>query len=223
MPEALSREHHLRRRAERVREALETLWGDELPDAPDPVLTVLVDAVAVDDQQGVADRVVVQGDGLAYEALARVLADVRSTSTLHLVPPALRARLAGMLPTAGRVVDLRVSGEAALPSETTGAWEYDAQEDSVAWDARSGALLGLGPQAGHASLPEWLQRTVHGEDRSLVSSALRSSAATGSPYDVRFRVAPPRQGVVVARGRVLAAADGRVRVLGFAAADVAVH
>ncbi len=36
MPDALSREHHLRRRAERVREALETLWGDELPDAPDP-------------------------------------------------------------------------------------------------------------------------------------------------------------------------------------------
>ncbi|MEW1957591.1 hypothetical protein [Kineococcus sp. NPDC059986] len=223
MADAVSREHHLRRRAERVRDALETLWGDELPDAPDPVLTVLVDAVAVDDQHGADDRLVVQADGLGYEALARLLADVRSVATLNLVPPALRARVAGVLPGAGRVVDLRAAGEAALPSEATGAWEYDVAEDTVAWDARSGVLHGLGQQPGHASLPEWLQRSVHVEDRALVSAALRSSATTGQPYDVRFRVAPPRQGVVVARGRVLAAADGRVRVLGFVAEDVAVR
>ncbi|MEZ0165241.1 hypothetical protein AB2L27_10775 [Kineococcus sp. LSe6-4] len=223
MADALSREHHLRRRAERVKEALEALWGDELPDAPDPVLTVLVDAVAVDDQQGVDERLVVQGDGLGYEALARVLADVRSSATLHLVPPALRARLAGVLPTAGRLVDLRISGPAALPSEATGAWEYDATADTLAWDARSGTLYGLGPQPGHAPLPQWLARTVHEEDRAPVSSALRSSASTGLPCEVRFRVLPPHHGVVVARGRVLTAPDGRARVLGFAAEDVVVH
>ncbi|MEZ0492930.1 hypothetical protein AB2L28_11875 [Kineococcus sp. TBRC 1896] len=222
MPDALSREHHLRRRAERVRTALEALWGDDLPDAPDPALTVLVDAVALDDQQGADERLVVQGDGLGYEALARVLADVRSSATLHLVPAALRARLAGVLPAAGRGVDLRAAGEAALPSETTGAWEYDAAGDTVSWDARSGALCGLGPTPGHAPLPEWLRRGVHEEDRTLVATALRSSAATGLPYDVRFRLAPPRDGVLLARGRVLAAPDGRVRVLGFAAEDVAV-
>lgn len=223
MPDALSREHQLRHRAERVRAALEALWGDELPEAPDPVVTVLVDAVAVDDHHGVEDRIVVQGDGLGYEALARVLADVRSTSTLHLVPPALRARLAAVLPTAGRLIDLRVTGEAALPSEATGAWEYDASEDTVAWDARSGVLYGLGQRPGVAPLPEWLRRSVHDEDRSLVHSALRSSASTGLPYDVRFRIAPPRHGVVVARGRVLAGAGGGVRVLGFAAEDASVN
>ncbi|WP_380156742.1 hypothetical protein [Kineococcus sp. R86509] len=220
MSDALSHEHHLRHRAERVRADLEALWGDELPEAPDPVLTVLVDAVAVDDQHGVDDRLVVQGDGLGYEALARVLADVRSSATLHLVPPALRARLAGVLPPTGRLIDLRVAGEAALPSESTGAWEYDATADTVAWDARSGVLYGLGQHPGVASLPEWLRRSVHDEDRSLVSSALRSSASTGLPYDVRFRIAPPRHGVVLARGRVLNGPGGGARVLGFAAEDV---
>ncbi|PRY17883.1 hypothetical protein [Kineococcus rhizosphaerae] len=220
MGDALSREHQLRYRAERVRAALEALWGDELPDAPDPVLTVLVDAVAVDDQHGLDDRLVVQGDGLGYEALARVLADVRSTSTLQLLPPALRARLAGALPSAARLIDLRVAGEAALPGEATGAWEYDATEETVAWDARSGVLCGLEQRAGVAPLAEWLRRSVHAEDRALVAGALRSSASTGLPCDVRFRTAAAHPGAVLARGRALTGPGGGVRVLGFAADDV---
>ncbi|WP_432540416.1 hypothetical protein [Kineococcus sp. SYSU DK002] len=219
MPDALSREHHLRRRAERVRVVLEALWGDQLPDAPDPVLTVLVDTVAVDDQHGVQDQLVVQGDGLSLQALAAVLADARSSATPALVPPDLRARLAGLRPAAERVVDLRATGEVALPSEATGAWEYDAREGTVSWDARGGALCGLGDHPGVAALPEWLRRGVHEQDRSLVAAALRSSAATGRPYDVRFRVAPPGRAVVLARGRVLTGPGGGVRVLGFAAED----
>ncbi|WP_432511123.1 hypothetical protein [Kineococcus sp. SYSU DK001] len=220
MPDALSREHHLRRRAERVRAVLEALWGDRLPDAPDPVLTVLVDAVAVDDQHGVQDHLVVQGDGLSLQALAAILADVRSGATPAMVPADLRARLAGLPPAAARVVDLREAGEVALPSEATGAWEYDAEQGTVSWDARGGALCGLGDRAGVAPLAEWLRRGVHEEDRSPVAAALRSSAATGRPYDVRFRVPPPRRAVVLARGRVLSGPGGGVRVLGFAAEDV---
>ncbi|WP_432564837.1 hypothetical protein [Kineococcus sp. SYSU DK003] len=220
MPDALDREHQLWQRAYRIRTALEGLWGDELPGTSDPVLTVLVDAVAVDDQHGADDRLVVQGDDLTYETLARVLADVRDPATLRLLPPALRARLRPAVPTAGRPVDPRVAGEAALPSEATGAWEYEAADDVVAWDARTGALCGLGQRPGVAPLPEWLQRSVHDGDRWLVAGALRSSAATGRPYEARFRTAAPCQGVVVARGRVLAGPGGGVRVLGFAAEDV---
>jgi hypothetical protein len=215
----LSHEHRLRRRAERVRSALEALWGDALPDAPDPVTTVLVDAVAVDDQQGSDDGLVVQGDGLSYVELARALADVRSPSTLLRLPPALRAHLATLLPSASRVVDLRASGAHALPSEASGAWEYDVSTDTVSWDARAAVVWGLGQRAGAASWREWLERSVHVEDRGAVTSSVRVSAATGLPCETRFRVVPPRRAAVVSRGRVLTGPDGSVRVLGFAATD----
>lgn len=217
MPDAVSREHHLRSRAERVRTALAALWGDELPDAPDPVTTVLVDAVAVDDQHGAEQRVVVQGDGLHYESLARVLADVRSGTTLQVIPPELRRRLPHFAPAPGGPADLRVAAAGTLPGEATGAWEYDAAEGTVAWDARGGALFGLGRHPGVAPLAEWLRRGVHEDDRSAVSGALRSSASTGAPCDVRFRTLSPRTGAVVACGRVLPSSSGGVRVLGFAA------
>jgi hypothetical protein len=222
VPDGLSREHHLRRRAERVRTVLEGLWGEDLPGGPEPGLTVLVDAVALDDRHGTEEGIVVQGDGLGHEVLARLLADVRDPSTRQLVPPALRDRLAALAPPAERLIDLRASGEAALPSESSGAWEYDAAADTVSWDARSGDLCGLGRRPGVASLPEWSHRSVHEEDRSAVVAALRASAATGAPYDVRFRVPAPHRGAVVARGRVVDAPGGGARVLGFAAEDARV-
>jgi len=215
----LSHEHRLRRRAENVRTALEALWGDELPDSPDPVTTVLVDAVAVDDQRGSDDGLVVQGDGLSYAELARVLADVRSPTTLQRLPPGLRAHLARLLPSASRLLDLRTSGAEALPSEASGAWEYDLSTDTVSWDARAAVVWGLGQRPGAARWSEWLERSVHAEDRRSVTASVRVSAATGLPCETRFRVVPPRRAAVVSRGRVLPGPDGSVRVLGFAAPD----
>jgi len=215
----LSSEHRLRRRAEQVRSALEALWGDELPDSPDPVTTVLVDAVAVDDQQGRDDGLVVQGDGLTYAELARVLADVRPPAALHRLPPGLRAHLVRLLPAGHRVVDLRASGAEALPSEASGAWEYDVSTDTVSWDARAAVVWGLGQRPGAASWSEWLERSVHADDRTSVTVSVRVAAATGLPCESRFRVVPPRRAAVVSRGRVLAVPGGSVRVLGFTAPD----
>ena len=114
-----------------------------------------------------------------------------------------------------------VAGESPDAIEAAAAgWQLVFAEDVVAWDARTGALCGLGQQPGVAPLPEWLRRSVHDEDRSLVAGSLRASATTGRPYRARFRTAGPRPGIVVARGRVLAGPGGDVRVLGFAAEEV---
>ncbi|NIZ89826.1 hypothetical protein [Kineococcus rubinsiae] len=219
MSDHLSREHLLRVRAEGVRAALEALWGDQLPDSPDPVTTVLVDAVAVDDQLGLDDGLVVQGDGLSCAALARIVADVRSPAVLHRLPPELRARIARLLPSATRLVDLRTSGDEALPSDASGAWEYDLSTGTVSWDARAAVVWGLGQRPGTAPWPEWLQRSVHEEDRASVDTAVRVSATTGLPCEARFRVPPPRRAAVVSRGRVLTVPGGGVRILGFSAPD----
>ncbi|NAZ83476.1 hypothetical protein GTR02_16795 [Kineococcus sp. R8] len=219
MNDPLSREHRLRRRAERVRTTLEALWGDDLPDTPDPVTTVLVDAVAVDDQLGVDDGLVVQGDGLTDAHLARVLAEVRSAATLEQLPPRLRARLAGLLPPPAPVVDLRSTGGDALPGESSGVWEYDLATGTLCWDARAAAVWGLAGGAGAAPLAEWLRRSVHADDRSALRGVLDAAVATGQPCGARFRVLPPGRAAVLARGRVLTVPGAGVRVLGFTAPD----
>jgi hypothetical protein len=60
-------------RAHHVRRLLKDLWGDELPPAPDPELTVLIDALALDDDHGREQELVTQRDGLTIEVLHRLL------------------------------------------------------------------------------------------------------------------------------------------------------
>jgi len=91
-----------RRRAMLVRSDVRELWGDEMPPTEDPPLTIFTDAVALDDQHGSADGLVVQGDGLRLEVLARLLADsLDPAQCLILLPPGLRQRVAGLLREAG--------------------------------------------------------------------------------------------------------------------------
>ena len=87
-----------------VRADMRELWGDEMPPAEDPPLTIFADAVALDDQHGTADGLVVQGDGLRVEALARLVGDAPDVAArLAVLPAALRRRVAGLIEeTAGQ-------------------------------------------------------------------------------------------------------------------------
>jgi len=81
-----------------VRSDIRELWGDEMPPTEDPPLTIFTDAVALDDQHGSADGLVVQGDGLRLEVLARLLADGPDPAQrLALLPVGLRQRVAELL------------------------------------------------------------------------------------------------------------------------------
>ena len=87
-------------RAARVVDVLEVIWGDELPPSPDPVQTVMTDAVHSDDEQGRDDGLVVQGDALTLDVLQQLLRAGGSVQErLLLLPPDLAQRLVG------RVVD----------------------------------------------------------------------------------------------------------------------
>lgn len=85
-------------RPARVRAGLVELWGDDLPPAGDPVLAVLSDAVALDDQQGIEDGYVVLGELLPVAALAQLVRGEGSLADrLSLLPAALRLRVAPLL------------------------------------------------------------------------------------------------------------------------------
>lgn len=85
MTEPLDVEHQRRSRAERVVAMLQELWGDALPAGPHPELTVLIDAIAIDDDHASEHRLISQGDGLTYDTLAALLTCL--TNPTHLTDP----------------------------------------------------------------------------------------------------------------------------------------
>ena len=90
----MNQDHPLRHRALAVRGLLGDLWGNHLPNTPDPWLTMTVDGVASDDQVGRDHGYVVFGDGLTLEVLrSLVRAHPDPTHAMAALPPALRNRL----------------------------------------------------------------------------------------------------------------------------------
>ena len=96
-------------RAAIVRAGLRRLWGEELPPGIEPVLKVLVDAVALDDEHGVRADLVVQSDGLTLDTLTALLrAGCPPEERLELLPPLLRRRLGHAHPVEGAPLALAV-------------------------------------------------------------------------------------------------------------------
>lgn len=90
----VSDEHPLRHRALAVRGLLGDVWGNGMPDTPDPWLTMTTDGIACDDLVGREHGYVVLGDGLALETLAALLrAHPDPVAARAALPPALRNRL----------------------------------------------------------------------------------------------------------------------------------
>ncbi|WP_369070261.1 PAS domain-containing protein [Kineococcus terrestris] len=204
--------HHGRSaRAREVADLLRGIWGDDLPRTADPALTLLEDAVAVDDEGGRARRVVVQGDHLSHETLTALLRLVPAATARQLVPPELLGRL-----DAPDGDELRVS--APLLDPAVGAWELDPATGRVSWDARCAQLLGSSTSG--APLSHQLEVEVHPEDRDGVREALARALASGGEYRARFRAlqADGSWAWRTSTGRVVRLPDGGPRLLGLIAA-----
>jgi len=216
----IDREHHLRRRAERVRDLLHGLWGDAPPPHADPRLTLLLDALLGDDESGRAAEVVVHGDGVTYRQLIDAITHpgggLRGLSRL---PAAFVQRLEAT----GALTPARLSrGLAALPDETCGAWELDVATEVVSYDAVTARLLGVGHRGGRVDLRSAGARTIHPDDEFLVASALEEAVVTHRPYQVRFRVSLPdgSTGWRASRARPVGGeGSDAARLVGFVAAD----
>lgn len=91
-------------RARHVRDLLLELWGDELPPSPDPQLTVLTDALALDDERGRRRRIITQGEGLTLEVLHQLLrAREPIQQRLLLLPPGLQQQMAERVVASSRL------------------------------------------------------------------------------------------------------------------------
>jgi len=206
----------------RVRETvalLQTLWGEELPPAPHPWRTALLDVVVADDDHGTRDGLVVQGDGLTHIALAAL---VRAAGP---GAPALPSRLALLLQDVPTTNGHQAEAPAAdCWAADVGLWTYDFVSGTVMFDETCGQLLGEGSVAiGDRPLTEALTTTIHPDDQERVAAALRSAEASRPGYDVGFRTRQPDGSWMRlrGRGRVITAGARGARLVGVLSRETA--
>ncbi|WP_369068876.1 PAS domain-containing protein [Kineococcus terrestris] len=191
----LSWEHHVRLRAELLREELERVWGDELPPGPHALTTLLVDAVAMDDAAGKRQGLLVQSDAVPAELVLALLRDSpRRRAVLERLPPGLRARVelaAATVPAGGAGDGLgdELDGLAGhpVPPTASGAFSVEVGEGRALVDERVATLLGLPARPGSLTCGELAGR-LHPDDREQVGGALRRAADRGGSVSVRGRV-----------------------------------
>lgn len=197
----LSREHHVRRRAEQVLAEMRELWGDEMPPGPDPVTTALVDALATDDDRGRRQGLLVQGDAVPFSLLTRLMTTSPvGQEVLHELPPGLRARIdlvvatsqpdiAGPESSTARAVAQWSAGR-GMPQIPSGAFAMHASPPVVDLDERVSSLMGW-PARQHRLPSEALFDAVHPEDQQALGEAVRRAFERRGSLVVRYRVVHP--------------------------------
>ena len=176
-------------RAQRVLMLLEQLWGEDLPPGPDGALTLVIDALAADDDLGAQQGVVVHGDGLTHHVLRRLLDRVPLEDRLRLIPPRLLVHV--LEDTAAHLRDDPASRAPSTQAPLRGVWDYTVETESVMWDGVCSQLLGAALVAGGDDaddLTALLQRCVHPADRHLITDGLQEALRTSDAYQARFRV-----------------------------------
>jgi PAS domain-containing protein len=216
--ESLSREHHVRRRAEQVRGDLEALWGDDLPPGPDPRTTELVDSLALDDDHGRTAGLLVQGDAVPFHLLVRLLATSSvGEAVLAELPPELRARVDLAVATVDPPAMAAWAATRGLPQTPSGAFAMHVDPPVVDLDERMSGLLGFAARQHRLPWAESM-RNVHPADLGLVVDATRQACEKQASLSMRFRVLHEDGSVlwVSTVGHALTGEDGGTeQVVGF--------
>lgn len=214
----LSREHHVRRRAEQVRGDLEALWGDDLPPGPDPRTTELVDALALDDDHGRRNGLLVQGDSIPFHLFVRLLSSSPvGEAVLAELPSELRARIDLAVATVDPQAMRTWAATRGLPQTPSGAFAMHVRPEVVDLDERVSGLLGFSARQHRLPWAESL-RNVHPADVAVVTEATRSAFEKQASLSMRFRVVHEDGSVLWLStvGHALTGEDGETeQVVGF--------
>ena len=191
----LSREHHVRRRAEQVRADLTALWGDDVPPGPDPQITALVDSLALDDEHGRRHGLVVQGDAVPFHVVVRLLVSSPvGQQVLAQLPAQLRARVDLAVATLDEPAAAVRPVEPGVPQTPSGVFALRVRPQVVDLDERTSGLLGLPARQHRLTWAQALAR-VHPADRAEVQAATLASLHERASLSLRFRVVHDDGGV----------------------------
>ena len=102
----------------------------------------------------------------------------------------------------------------ALIAAKLGAWTWDIESNQVTWSDNAHEVFGL-DSAQFATRVQDFPRLLHVEDRARVRSELERALATGSDWDITYRLDVSTDRFIHVRGRVLRDEQGRaVRMAG---------
>lgn len=91
----------------------------------------------------------------------------------------------------------------ALEAAHMGTWDWDILSGNLTYSATTEAIYGLAPGSFHGTYESFL-KSLHPEDRELVTQAIRSTLEEGADYNIEFRLIWPDSSVhwVVSKGQV---------------------
>lgn len=125
----------------------------------------------------------------------------------------LRQRVHRLLQASRAAEDLRQQTERmqlseerlrlALDAAHMGTWDWDLQHDEVIHSETTEAIHGLAPGSFEGTLKDFL-KSLHPDDRDVVTQALRFALVEGADYNVEFRVIWPDGSIhwVASKGQV---------------------
>src|SRR5215469_3779452 len=91
-----------------------------------------------------------------------------------------------------------------LEAANVGTWEWSIVTGEDLWSHNMESIHGMSPGSFHGTIQD-MMRTVHPDDRDMVSAKIRRSIDTGEPYDVEYRTIGQggQVGWIEAKGRVV--------------------
>lgn len=141
---------------------------------------------------------------------------VRSTGVVQDVT-AQRAVEAEARLRAAELAEAHERLQLALDGGRLGTWDVDLRTGNMTWDARTRVLWGLEPGEPVPMESDVWREAIHPDDYDRVMTAFKALLRDGAPYDVEYRIRPPRgpDRIVALRGHVLRDAAGQgVRAIG---------
>ncbi len=91
-----------------------------------------------------------------------------------------------------------------LEAANVGTWEWNIATGEDRWSGNMESIHGMPPGSFHGTIED-MMRTVHPEDRDMVSARVKRSIDTSEPYEVEYRTIGPggQVGWIGAKGRVV--------------------
>jgi PAS domain S-box-containing protein len=107
------------------------------------------------------------------------------------------------------IVQLATRLDLATSAAHIGVWDWNIQENKLAWDDRMFALYGVEKEDFSCTYDAWLSG-VHPADRARCDEAIQQALRKEKPYNIEFRVCLPNGmvRVIKADGQVIWGMDG---------------
>ena len=127
--------------------------------------------------------------------------------------------VAGQVEACGVLEQGEAQLQEILEAADAGTWQWQVGAERAIWSPHTFEVFGLDPASGVPPLPQWLEESVHPEDRDRARCELDAASKLGpdQAFSIECRIVHPERGVrwVATSGRMVSdGAGGPARLIG---------